>query len=94
MKLWISSCLILSVLVLAGSATESPMSSSPLTASQLADASGAGFWGGVLCGVALGVTIWTGFTIITAAGAGTTVGLGVAFAFSAAAHVDAVCALL
>ena len=94
MKALISSLLILSVLVLAGSAFTLPASSSPMTAAQLAAASGAGFWGGLACGIAAGVTIVGGAMIITAAGGGTTVGLGVAFATSAALHVDVICALL
>ena len=94
MKALISSLLILPVLVLAGSASTLPTSSSPMTAAQLAEASGAGFWGGLACGIAAGTTIIGGAAIITAAGAGTTVGLGVAFATSVALHVDVICALL
>jgi hypothetical protein len=94
MKFFTSLLLILSVFVLAGSAANLPISSSPMTAGQLAAASGAGFWGGFACGVAAGVSIFGVAAIITAAGAGTTVGVGVAFAASAALHVDAICALI
>jgi len=94
MKVLTSSLLILSVLMLAGSAANLPALSSPMTADQLAAATGADFWGGLLCGLAAGATIVGGAAIITAAGAGTTVSLGIAFATSAALHVDAICAFL
>jgi hypothetical protein len=65
-----------------------------MTPGQMALASGAGFWGGLACGLAAGATIIGGAAIITALGAGTTVTLGVAFATSAALHIDVICALL
>jgi hypothetical protein len=94
MKTIITSVLILTVVALAGYDTTTPISSSLMTAGQMAAATGAGFWGGLVCGFAVIGTVAAGAAIITAVGAGTTVSLGVAFAFSAAAHADAICALL
>jgi hypothetical protein len=94
MKAMISALLILAVVTLAGSGTGMPVSSVLMNAGQMATAVGAGFWGGFACGLAAIGTVAAGAAIITAVGAGTTVTLGIAFAFSAAAHIDAVCAMI
>ena len=94
MKFLTSTILILAVIVLAGSVATVPDLSALMTSAQMSAVSGSGFWGVLACGLAAGVTIVGGAAIITALGAGTTVGLGVAFATSAALHVDVICALL
>lgn len=92
MKSGISVLLIMSVLALAG--PNMPITSSAMTASQLSAAAGMGFWGGSVCGLAGGAVIFAGAAIIGAAGAGTTIPFAIAFAFSAGAHVSAVCLMI
>jgi len=66
----------------------------PLTTVELQTISATGFWGGVLCGAAVAGTAAGTFALITAVGAGTTVTLGAAFAYSSALHVAALCVSL
>lgn len=53
------------------------------------DTNGRNFWGGVVCGLALGSAIVGGAALIAGTG-----GFGAAVAFSAGLHVMAVCAFL
>jgi len=94
MKTVIAMLLILTMIAPAGSGLQTPAASAPMTAGQLSAAAGAGFWGGLVCGLAAITTAAAAAAIITAAGGGATVGLGVAMAFSVGAHVDAVCLML
>jgi len=94
MKPMIGMLLILTMISPAGSGLCAPVSSALMTADQLAAAGGAGFWGGMACGLAALTTAAAAGAIITALGGGTTVGLGVAMAFSVGVHIDAVCMLL
>ena len=91
MRTIISMLLILTVIALAGSEPNVPISSVLMTTSQMAAAAGAGFWGGMACGLAAIATVAAAAAIITAIGGGTTVGIGVVLAFSAGAHIDAIC---
>jgi hypothetical protein len=88
------SILILTLFASAGFDTPQNVASTLMTVGQMAAAAGAGFWGGLACGLAVGGTLVGGAAIITAIGAGTTVSLGVAFATSVALHADAICALI
>jgi hypothetical protein len=94
MKPTIALLLILMMISPAGSGLRASVSSSPMTADQMAAAVGAGFWGGLVCGLAAITTAAATGAIITALGGGTTVGIGVAVAFSVSVHVDAVCLML
>ena len=94
MKIMIAMLLILTVISPAGSELYAPVASVPMTAGQLSAAAGAGFWGGMVCGLAAITTAAAAGAIITAIGGGTTVGIGVAAAFSIGVHVDAVCLLI
>lgn len=94
MKALIVTMLILSVVSLAALDVPTRLESERMTSSQMAAIVGSGFWGGLVCGVAAGVTAVGVTAIVTAAGAGTTISLGVVFGYVAAAEVTAVCALL
>ena len=52
MRTMISMLLILTVIALAGSEPCAPISSALMTTSQMAAAAGAGFFGGMVCGLA------------------------------------------
>jgi hypothetical protein len=91
MKTMIAMLLILTMIALAGSEPSAPISSAPMTTSQMAAAAGAGFWGGMVCGLAAITTVVAAAAIITAIGGGTTIGIGVALAFSVGAHIDVIC---
>jgi hypothetical protein len=94
MRTMISMLLILTVIALAGSEPCAPISSALMTTSQMAAAAGAGFFGGMVCGLAAIGTAAAAGAIITAIGAGTTVGFGVALGLSVGLHVDAICMAL
>jgi hypothetical protein len=94
MRTMISIVLILTVIALAGSEPCAPISSAPMNASQMAAAAGAGFFGGMVCGLAAIGTAAAAGAIITAIGAGTTVGFGVALGLSVGLHVDAICLMI
>lgn len=94
MKALVVAVLILSVVALAGSDVPTRLASERMSPEQMTAAVGAGFWGGVVCGAAIAGTFLGVGAIITAAGAGTTISLGVAFGISAAAHVAVLCMML
>ena len=66
----------------------------PLGAEQLAAVTGAGFWGGVVCGVAVAGASFGTIGLISVIGAGTTIGLGAAFAYTVAVEGTALCMML
>jgi hypothetical protein len=94
MKPMIAMLLILTMSSTAGSGLCAPVSSALMTADQLAAAAGAGFWGGMACGLAAITTAVAAGAIITAVGGGATIGIGVAMAFSVGVHIDAVCLMI
>jgi len=94
MKTVIAMLLILTMIAPAGPGLRAPAASAPMSAVQLSIAAGAGFWGGLVCGLAAITTAAAAGAIITALGGGSTVGLGVAVALSVGVHVDAVCLML
>ena len=55
---------------------------------------GTGFWGGLLCGAAIGTMAVTGAVIVGAATGGAALPFAVAAGFSVATHVAAGCALI
>ena len=93
-KTAVVSLIALALLAPAVSGAASPLTSSIMDPVQLAAAAGAGFWGGLACGIAAGAVIVGGAAIISALGGGTTLGLGMAFAFSAGMHAEIICAFL
>lgn len=90
----ISTLLIVSVAAFAMPGTPLAGASAPMSSGELTAAVAGNFWGGLVCGAAVaGAGVGT-VALVTAVGAGTTVGLGVAFGYSVSLHVATLCAFL
>ena len=90
----VSILLILSVAALLLPAAQPAGASASMTSVELARAVAGNFWGGVICGAAVaGAGVGT-LALVTAIGAGSTVSLGVCFAYTVSVEVSALCALL
>jgi hypothetical protein len=90
----IATLLILSIAALALAAPPPAWASVPMSADELSQAVGTNFWGGLVCGAAVAAAGVGTVALVTAVGAGSTVGLGVCFAYTVSVEVSALCALL
>jgi hypothetical protein len=86
--------LLVAFLALSLSAGGAAAPSTPLDSAQLQSLTGTGFWGGLACGTAVAGTAVGTVALIGFIGAGTTIGLGAAFAYSVALEGAALCALI
>lgn len=94
MRRLIVSSLVLSLTLLYGPDPLFGTASQRMAPEQMMTAVGAGFWGGLVCGVAVTATAVGVTAMITAAGAGATLPFAAYLGTSAALHVAGICAML
>jgi hypothetical protein len=93
MKPLLALFLILTVGLLASAETVSPVATAALTPTEMSAATGAGFWGGVLCGAAV-AGVGVGLVAATAATGGAAAIWAIAIGTSVAGHVALGCAMI
>ena len=94
MKMLLVAFLALSLAAVGTAPSPSPGTSTPLGSDDLAAIAGTGFWGGLACGAAVAGAAFGTIAIVGVVGAGTTIGLGAAFAYAVAVEGSALCMML